>query len=890
MDLLLRRGPRARRVSGEPDEEPLSDYSEGTIGSATDEEDEEVDEKDAGVGTGHENVEDEEEDEVSDEEEEDVDDNDDDEEEEDEEDGENANEQLGTSGTEEDDAEQTDAMATKVAGNRDAAAAKKGAASTKVAKPAAPKRPPVKGAAPSTRAIGPPPPRGRSETAFERRQRQRDTYRQRLAEDPSFVPHIGEFWSHDDRFMPAGLRNRRPGRGGFRGRGASMRGAPMRGTPRGRGGFGPRGRGGMPLAAPNTPPAVNAKAGDKAGTPKAAVTGEAKAATPPIKPVADKAGASSKSQKSRDAAPAAAAQSTVATATDTKQRASAASQPATPAAASTAVPASASTSASTSAHEPAQAPAQTPTQTPVQVPAQAPGFNARWGHDGFEHLERTQTRPFARGGPGGWRGRGGPVDDAPERWHGPPRGGFRGGPPGNRWHRPPRGNIRPWGFARGRGRGAAYPAPPVRPQQANASTLPPAKAEDRTQAPPVKPDNAPTQAGASAAGSKAKMVQPMRGIKPNTKGEASNAAVMPAKKAGLAGSASAATKLSKANDNVTASANDAGKSPAGRQIRFGNVVNVTLSGRSGINDDAAVRMPPTVGKPANAVPAAAPATAATAAASPAAGGAQRPMVKEIATQTLGNGTSSEATGSGAVAESVGADAIRPPGPTAEAVASAGVAAAAANAANTVSTAHSAAPVVYLYTAANGLTIPMAEGAPYAMAQPGGLLPTVSQAPTSQPLTSQPPQPMAPPQPILFQTPSGLVVPVTPVNTSNGGYYSGFPVPTYVNAATMDVNGSPQAVPQFVPYTGGVPAYMPPLPPQNTTTAGGTVYYGLPYAEGGDAAGGAYYYAGPHMPPAAAAAAAAARHGNAAAGANSVGSAHGTPRSVHPSAADAAGDA
>ncbi|KAI1311335.1 hypothetical protein EDD11_003480 [Mortierella claussenii] len=55
-------------------------------------------------------------------------------------------------------------------------------------------------------------------------------YRRKLAEDPRFVPHLGEFWGHDDRYRGAGLKNFSD-RGGFRGRFM------------GRGGFG---RGGMP--------------------------------------------------------------------------------------------------------------------------------------------------------------------------------------------------------------------------------------------------------------------------------------------------------------------------------------------------------------------------------------------------------------------------------------------------------------------------------------------------------------------------------------------------------------------------------------------------------------------------------------------------------------------
>lgn len=42
-------------------------------------------------------------------------------------------------------------------------------------------------------------------------------YRKKLAEDPRFVPHLGEFWGHDDRYRGAGLKNFGE-RGGFRGR------------------------------------------------------------------------------------------------------------------------------------------------------------------------------------------------------------------------------------------------------------------------------------------------------------------------------------------------------------------------------------------------------------------------------------------------------------------------------------------------------------------------------------------------------------------------------------------------------------------------------------------------------------------------------------------------
>jgi hypothetical protein len=73
--------------------------------------------------------------------------------------------------------------------------------------------------------------RGGITNTYHHHKQQREAYRQKLAEDPSFVPHIGTFWGHDDRFMPAGLRNRRPIRGGYRGRYFG------RGFRRGRGGM-----------------------------------------------------------------------------------------------------------------------------------------------------------------------------------------------------------------------------------------------------------------------------------------------------------------------------------------------------------------------------------------------------------------------------------------------------------------------------------------------------------------------------------------------------------------------------------------------------------------------------------------------------------------------------
>ncbi|GAB5592245.1 hypothetical protein Unana1_07145 [Umbelopsis nana] len=56
--------------------------------------------------------------------------------------------------------------------------------------------------------------------AYQRRLNARREYRKKLEEDPSFVPHLGEFWSHDDRFREDDMKNTMDrGRGGFRGRG-----------------------------------------------------------------------------------------------------------------------------------------------------------------------------------------------------------------------------------------------------------------------------------------------------------------------------------------------------------------------------------------------------------------------------------------------------------------------------------------------------------------------------------------------------------------------------------------------------------------------------------------------------------------------------------------------
>jgi CASC3/Barentsz eIF4AIII binding len=63
-------------------------------------------------------------------------------------------------------------------------------------------------------------------TVHQRRLEARREYRKKLEEDPSFVPHLGEFWSHDDRFRDDEMKNNANDR--------------RRDSPRGRG----RGRGG----------------------------------------------------------------------------------------------------------------------------------------------------------------------------------------------------------------------------------------------------------------------------------------------------------------------------------------------------------------------------------------------------------------------------------------------------------------------------------------------------------------------------------------------------------------------------------------------------------------------------------------------------------------------
>ncbi|KAJ3278094.1 hypothetical protein HK104_002665 [Borealophlyctis nickersoniae] len=92
--------------------------------------------------------------------------------------------------------------------------------------PSAPKReetkPPLK---------RPPVPARESRTmAMERKRLEAEEYKRKLKDDPSFTPHVGRFWLHDDRFSGGGQDF--PARG--RGRGE-----------RGRGGFGGFGRGGF---------------------------------------------------------------------------------------------------------------------------------------------------------------------------------------------------------------------------------------------------------------------------------------------------------------------------------------------------------------------------------------------------------------------------------------------------------------------------------------------------------------------------------------------------------------------------------------------------------------------------------------------------------------------
>ncbi|CAG8445343.1 7536_t:CDS:2 [Diversispora eburnea] len=44
-------------------------------------------------------------------------------------------------------------------------------------------------------------------TGWQKKLLARQEYRKKLAEDPAFVPHLGEFWGHDDRFIKEELKN-----------------------------------------------------------------------------------------------------------------------------------------------------------------------------------------------------------------------------------------------------------------------------------------------------------------------------------------------------------------------------------------------------------------------------------------------------------------------------------------------------------------------------------------------------------------------------------------------------------------------------------------------------------------------------------------------------------
>ncbi|KAH8984252.1 hypothetical protein EDB92DRAFT_1950961 [Lactarius akahatsu] len=82
-------------------------------------------------------------------------------------------------------------------------------------------------------------PKPTSASASHRRgQTARQAYQERLENDPSYVPTVGEFWGHDDRLLDKDLRSlsgwwRGRWQGGARGRGFGVRG---RGRGRGRGG------------------------------------------------------------------------------------------------------------------------------------------------------------------------------------------------------------------------------------------------------------------------------------------------------------------------------------------------------------------------------------------------------------------------------------------------------------------------------------------------------------------------------------------------------------------------------------------------------------------------------------------------------------------------------
>ena len=101
-----------------------------------------------------------------------------------------------------------------------------------------PSEPPVVPASP-TQPLSPAEPKPVSASVPHRRgQTARQAYQERLENDPSFVPTVGEFWGHDDRLLDKNLRSlsgwwRGRWQGGARGRSFGGRG---RGRGRGRGG------------------------------------------------------------------------------------------------------------------------------------------------------------------------------------------------------------------------------------------------------------------------------------------------------------------------------------------------------------------------------------------------------------------------------------------------------------------------------------------------------------------------------------------------------------------------------------------------------------------------------------------------------------------------------
>jgi hypothetical protein len=75
----------------------------------------------------------------------------------------------------------------------------------------------------------------------------RDAYTNRLADDASYTPRVGKFWSHDERLMEPELRGLTPYWRG-RGRGGELRGGGRGASRGGRGGY-VLGRGGIPVNA-----------------------------------------------------------------------------------------------------------------------------------------------------------------------------------------------------------------------------------------------------------------------------------------------------------------------------------------------------------------------------------------------------------------------------------------------------------------------------------------------------------------------------------------------------------------------------------------------------------------------------------------------------------------